>query len=176
MLRLLLAPLLLLGACAGPTPETLLEDPTSGPAWTVILVRHAEKTADAEDPGLTAAGEARAMTLQLMLRSAELDAVHSTDFRRTKDTVASLVAWKNLQLRFYNARKLDDFALDLRLEGGRHLVVGHSNTTPALVAALGGEAGSDIRDDEYDRMYVVTGGNGSEVRTLLLHFQESALE
>ena len=111
MLRLLLAPLLLLGACAGPTPETLLEDPTSGPAWTVILVRHAEKTADANDPGLTPAGEARAMTLQLMLRSTELDAVHSTDFRRTKDTVANLTAWNNLQLRFYDARSLDDLAL-----------------------------------------------------------------
>jgi broad specificity phosphatase PhoE len=176
MLRLLLAPLLLLAACAGPTAETLLEDPTSGPAWTVYLVRHAEKTADQQDPGLTPTGEARAMTLQLMLRSAKLDAIHSTDYRRTKDTVATLAAWRNLQLRFYDPRALDALALELRLEGGQHLVVGHSNTTPAMVAALGGEPGSEIREDEYDRLYVVTGGDGSEVRTLLLHFQESALE
>lgn len=176
MLRLLLAPLLLLGACSSPTPETSLEDPTSEPAWTVILVRHAEKTADAEDPGLSAAGEARAMTLQRMLRSADLDAVHSTDYRRTKDTVANLAAREDLQLRLYDPRALDDLALNLRLEGGRHLVVGHSNTTPNLVAALGGDPGSAILETEYDRMYVVTGGEGIDVRTLLLHFQEKALE
>ena len=31
----------------------------------------------------------------------------------------------------YDPRKLADFAAQLRHSGGRHLVVGHSNTTPS---------------------------------------------
>ena len=38
---------------------------------------------------------------------------------------------------------------------GRHLVVGHRNTTPDVVQKLGGEPGPAISDTEYDRFYVV---------------------
>ena len=42
-------------------------------------------------------------------------------------------------------------------------MVGHSNTTPALVEALGGDPGSPIESLEYDRLYMVTfeGGVGT---------------
>jgi len=40
--------------------------------------------------------------------------------------------------------------------GGRALVVGHSNTIPAIVRKLSGMSVADIPDDEYDNLYVVT--------------------
>jgi bisphosphoglycerate-dependent phosphoglycerate mutase len=36
------------------------------------------------------------------------------------------------------------------------LIAGHSNTVPAIITALGGGSMSDIPDNEYDNLYVVT--------------------
>ncbi len=52
---------------------------------------------------------------------------------------------------------------------GRHLVVGHSNTTHDLVTALGGDPGPPIESLEYDRLYLVSMEEGG-VRTILLRF------
>jgi len=52
---------------------------------------------------------------------------------------------------------------------GRHLVLGHSNTTPQLVEALGGEPGAPIEEMEYDRLYIVTLMDG-RTSTVLLRF------
>lgn len=42
-----------------------------------------------------------------------------------------------------------------RHAGEAVLVVGHSNTVPAIVAALSGHEVAPIDDDEYDRLYLV---------------------
>jgi len=47
-------------------------------------------------------------------------------------------------------------AAKLKATPGRHLVVGHSNTTPQLTELLGGDGGEPIVEaTEYDRLYVV---------------------
>jgi len=54
---------------------------------TVVLVRHAEKApAPADDPPLTAAGEARARDLWTAVHDAGVDAVITTQFVRTRAT------------------------------------------------------------------------------------------
>ena len=58
----------------------------------------------------------------------------------------------------------------LRSTPGHHLVVGHSNTTPALVEALGGDPVSPIDEMEYDRFYLVTVSPGGVVTSTLLRF------
>ena len=135
----------------------------------VILVRHAEKQSG-EDPELTTAGRQRAEKLATMLRDADLTAVHSTDFRRTRSTARPTAEAKQLDLNSYDPRDLPAFAEQLREQGGRHLVVGHSNTTPALVKALGGEAEDTITEDEFDRLYIVTLGTDGRVSTVLLRY------
>ncbi len=58
----------------------------------------------------------------------------------------------------------------LRSTPGHHLVVGHSNTTPALVEALGGDPIAPIDEMEYDRIYVVTVAPDGTVSSSLLRF------
>lgn len=135
-----------LAACAG-VPE---------PDPTIYLVRHAEKQADSPDPGLTPAGEARALALAERLSEAGLAAIYSSPYRRTRDTAAPVAARTGLSVTEYDPRALDVLAGRLREEGLTALVVGHSNTTPELAAALGAEPGAPIREaDEYDRIYVI---------------------
>lgn len=123
----------------------------------VYLVRHAEKETATEDPALSEAGELRALQLAELLKDAGIAYVYSTDFARSRDTVAPLVARLGLTVTLYNWDKMDALAAELTVPGRCSLVVGHSDTTPELVGILGGDPGSPLDEpEEYDRLYVVT--------------------
>lgn len=144
---------------------------TKGDSLEVFLVRHGEKVDQSRDPELSPAGYVRAATLAQTLHSAEIEYVHSTNFIRTRKTAEPLAAINELEINLYDPRNLKSFAEELRRTGGRHLVVGHSNTTPRLVEELGGEPGLDIDEyDEYDRLYLVSVGSDGEVSTVLLRY------
>lgn len=130
--------------------------PVASDTVVVYLVRHAEKADDSRDPPLSETGKARAAELARLLTDGGVTHVWSTDFDRTRSTGRPVAVAKGLEVRFYDAGDLQGFATQLAATPGRHLVVGHSNTTPALVRALGGNPGNLMADSEYDRLYVVT--------------------
>lgn len=137
----------------------------------VFLVRHAEKASDGSDPGLTPEGLRRAEQLAEVLRGAGIDRVHSTDYRRTRMTAEPTARLLEREVELYDPRALPTLVVRLHEAGGRHLVVGHSNTTPALVSLLGGEPGEPIDEErEYDRLYVVRVGEEAPVETILLRY------
>lgn len=142
-------------------------------ATVVFLVRHAEKVDDSRDPPLSEAGRERATLLAKWLRDARLTHLHSTDLERTRDTAAPIARQSSLEVRFYNPQDLEGFATRLRATPGRHLVSGHSDTTPMLVRLLGGES-SDIPDHEYDRLYVLTLEPAGAATTVLIRFGASS--
>jgi phosphohistidine phosphatase SixA len=133
----------------------------------VYLVRHAEKADTSRDPALSPAGKARAAELARMLGDAGVTQVWSTDFERTRSTARPTAEARGLQVQIYDPNDLKGFAARLAATPGRHLVVGHSNTTPALVRALGGTPGNLMADSEYDRFYVVTLGGTAPVTVQL---------
>jgi len=154
-----------ISGCA-PNADTPLADPV-----VVYLVRHAERAEDGtNDPPISEAGLARAQELAVVLEDAGIDHVHSTDLKRTRQTGAPLVEAAGLAVQVYDPSDLPAFAATLRAAPGRHLVLGHSNTTPELVAALGGDAGEPLEDGEYDRLYVVVIPARGPVSTVLLHY------
>ena len=131
----------------------------------VVLVRHAEKLDDSRDAELSETGRARAEVLAALLKDMKIDTIYSSDYIRTRDTARPLA--EALGLELYNPGDLEALATKLRAAEGRILVVGHSNTTPRLVGLIGGEPGTDIADDEYDRLYIVVAGSGGPVTSLL---------
>ena len=137
---------------------------------TVFLVRHSEKE-PGKDPALTPEGQGRAQSLSGLLGSVQLDAIYSTDYRRTRDTAEPTADEQGLSVSLYSPRKLKEFAKQLKQRGGQVLVVGHSNTTPQLVSLLGGEAGQPIDEKrEFDRLYLVQTGSAGQASTLVLRF------
>lgn len=124
----------------------------------VVLVRHAERAAEpANDPPLSEAGAARALELARVLADAQITHIFSTETQRTMDTARPLAAQLGLEIRPYNPRDLEGLAELLRSTPGRHLVVGHSNTTDVLSGILGGETfGELVEAWEYDRLYFLT--------------------
>jgi phosphohistidine phosphatase SixA len=137
----------------------------------VFLVRHGEKADFTEDAELSAAGRERAAALARTLRSAEIEYVHSSDFIRTRETAAPTAAEYGLEVELYDPRELPTLVEKLRGTGGRHLVVGHSITTPPMVELLGGEPTSAINEEgEYDRLYIVTIGSDSTASSVLIRY------
>ena len=138
----------------------------------VYVVRHSERAEDGtNDPPISEAGWARSRLIAEMLDDAGVTRVHSTDFKRTRSTGQPTAEAEGAEIESYDPRDLPGFAARLKTMPGRHLVLGHSNTTPQLVEALGGNPGAAIEEMEYDRFYIVTIAGGT-LSTVLLRFGE----
>ena len=119
----------------------------------VILTRHAEP-GPGSNPGLSAAGRTRAELLANALGDAALTAIFTSDLRRTKETAEPIAARAQIQPREISSDP-QAARLDVLAAGERVLVVGHTNTVPQLIEALGGPATVEIDADEFDRLFVV---------------------
>lgn len=160
---------------AGLTAALLMGCTAKEPAFdaTYYLVRHAEKTTEKPDPGLTQEGQQRAQDLAQRLSDVPLTAIYSSDYIRTRDTAAPIAKAQGLEVILYDPRDLEGFAKTLLAQKGHILVVGHSNTTPQLSAMLGGEAGEPIVEvTEYDRFYVLS-KMGSDVKTTIERYGQA---
>jgi broad specificity phosphatase PhoE len=133
-------------------------------ATTVIVVRHAEKgTDDPRDPSLTDAGRARALALRDVLKDASVSAIYSTQYKRTRQTVEPLAAQSALTIieRPVNSANSATYAADIAREvlganrGKTIVIVGHSNTVPAIVQAFTGVPVKAMEDTEYDHIFIV---------------------
>lgn len=158
------------GEPAAAIERALAARPDTARGTVVFVVRHAEKdTAYRDDPPLTPAGRARAALLARTLAAAGVTRVFSTPTRRTRDTAAPLAAAIGDSVRLVGPTALLLERLAALAPGERALVVGHSNTVPDLVSALGG-APAPIADHEYDRLYVVIRTPGRPATVVLLHY------
>ncbi len=172
----LLAAVSVLGSVPPVSAIQVPADGDSGPV-VVYLVRHAEKAEDGtDDPPLTLAGQIRVRVLRQMLNDAGLTHVYTTDWKRTRDTARPFAEALGVEPTVYDPRRLQAFAATLRGTPGIHFVSGHSNTTPLLVAALGGNPFEPIDEMEYDRLYIVVIHPGQPPLTTLLRFGEPYVE
>jgi broad specificity phosphatase PhoE len=108
------------------------------------------------DPDLSEAGRARAQSLAKTLRDAGITAIYVTDLKRTQQTAAHLA--KALGIKPTIPLPNDTTALSARLRDirrGNVLVVGHSDTVPKLIKALGIAASISLNDTDYDNLFVV---------------------
>jgi broad specificity phosphatase PhoE len=130
---------------------------------TVIVIRHAEKDlAGGTDPKLTGDGEARAALLARLFgvsgAQGRIDAIYVSATERSRATAAPLAAALHVTpvIAAGDAKGLARRVLREH-SGGRVLIVGHSDTVPAIVAELSGERDiPEIGAAEYGAMYIVT--------------------
>ena len=139
----------------------------------VIFTRHAEKGATPpKDPPLTEAGQKRAEVLGSMLADSGVDTIYVTEFRRTQQTAAPLAARVHVKPTVIAANDTEGLVNAIRARtSGVVVVVGHSNTLPAIVAALGGPA-IKIADNEYDNLFVLTVG-AAQSSLVRMHYGSS---
>jgi broad specificity phosphatase PhoE len=144
----------------------------------VFLVRHAEKEAGVSNPSLTAEGQARAQALAHALEDAGIQAIYSTEFARTQQTAQAVSEAIGVDVQTFPVGNdgMEAFIAGMASEirdnqGGRRvLVVGHSNTVPALMRALGATEATDLTEKDYDDLFVVELGEAGSARLLQLHY------
>jgi lysophospholipase L1-like esterase/phosphohistidine phosphatase SixA len=142
----------------------------AGPT-TVILVRHAEKASP--DGPLSPSGEARAKELAHVLSSVHPEAIFVTPKVRTQQTVAPLAAANGIRPTIIplGSTYVNAVAEAIKQHEGYTVVVaGHSDTTPAVIRALGVRNPPEISDGEYDNLFIVTLNPPSPPQLVILHY------
>jgi broad specificity phosphatase PhoE len=145
----------------------------------VFVVRHGEKASDASEAGtpLSEAGQKRAQKLAVLLQDAGITAVYSTDTVRTRTTAQPLASALHVETQIYDPKdaqgKVSAAAVLERLQKEPQavvLVVGHSNTVPLLLSALGVPGKIEIGDQDYDNLFLVVPRAAGEPVFLRLKF------
>ena len=130
------------------------------PVTTVILIRHAEKNIEPDnpDPDLSPAGQARAQELVRMFGDAGINAIYATQYKRTQQTVKPLADRLGLPINQVNSKNTADLVAQIQAQhaGQVIFVAGHNNTVPEIIAALGGPTFPVIPETEFDNLYIVT--------------------
>ena len=130
------------------------------PVTTVILVRHAEKVIDPNNPDvdLSPAGQARAQELVRMFGDAGINAIYATQYKRTLETAKPLADKLGLPVNQVNSKSTADLLAQIRSQHSGQVIFisGHNNTVPEIIAALGGPTYPTIPETEYDNLYIVT--------------------
>ena len=139
-------------------------------ATTVFLVRHAEKAdAPREDPPLLETGTARAQLLARILGKSGIKAIYTSQYLRTRATAEPLAKQLgiasvaiSLKMSTSNPRQVSSESIQEIVEkiyqraGENALVIGHSNSVPDVIKALGGDVVPTMDEKEFDDLFVVT--------------------
>ena len=130
------------------------------PVTTVIVVRHAEKNiqSDNPDPDLSPAGQVRAQEIAREFAESGIQAIYATQYRRTQQTVAPLANRLGLPITSIDAKQSEELTRRILSSnrGQTVFVAGHNNTVPEIVNLLSGEKFPLIPESEYDNMFIVT--------------------
>ena len=126
----------------------------------VVIVRHAEKATNSDkDPDLSPAGVARAEMLGSMLKISGIKSVFATEFKRTQQTGAIVgKAIGGVTPTVIAADATAELTSKLRALNANAVVVGHGNTIPNLIKALGIDEPIEITENDYSQIFVVTLG------------------
>ncbi|MDT3403460.1 phosphoglycerate mutase family protein [Mucilaginibacter terrae] len=144
---------------------------------TIWLVRHAEKqTSEAmmsSDPELSETGKLRAIDLANVLKRYPINAIYSTNYKRTLATAAPLAAEVKVSPVIYDAKDLAGIASKtLQYNKGKQvLIVGHSNTLIPVIKALKAELPfNELTDDDYDMLFKVVVDDNGNAKLTIAHY------
>jgi broad specificity phosphatase PhoE len=99
------------------------------------------------------------------LASAKITSIITTQYRRTRDTAAPLAKATGIEPLVVPAERGDlpahvrDVVNAIRRQSGNVLVVGHSDTVSAILAALNGPTLPKLCDNSFDHIYVLAYAN-----------------
>jgi broad specificity phosphatase PhoE len=138
-------------------------------APVVFIVRHAEKASTGgKDPALSVQGQKRADALVHILKGSQITSVFVTEFKRTQETAAPTAREAHVSPTLVSANDIGALVEKLRALNGNALVVGHGNTIPDLLKALGIATPVSIPEDDYTEIFVVLVGDAPQL--LRLHY------
>ena len=128
---------------------------------SVYVMRHLNTPAGERDPDLLPEGQRGAEALATWFHEERPVAIYVTDYKRTRQSVAPLAARLGLTPILYDPADTPALIARIRAEHGAVLVVGHSNTVPDIVAALGGERPPALAHEDFGDIWRVAPGGAT---------------
>jgi broad specificity phosphatase PhoE len=123
---------------------------------TYYFIRHAEKVDASKDPDLSAIGCERAMLWNDIFNEIKFNAIYSTNYKRTIQTVTPIAVTQQIAIKLYDPKTLSIESFKKENIGKKVLIVGHSNTIPSFVNLLIDEKKyPDIEDRTFGNLYMV---------------------
>ncbi|HMC91353.1 MAG TPA: phosphoglycerate mutase family protein [Allosphingosinicella sp.] len=135
------------------------------PAPGVYVMRHLQKDAG-DDPGLSTEGRANAERLAGWFGTDAPRAIYVSSTRRARETAAPLARKLHIEPKEYAPADVAGLVARVRQESGTVLIVGHSNTVPVIVEALGGARPAAIPDDSFGDIWRVAPDGRTEKKSL----------
>jgi broad specificity phosphatase PhoE len=124
---------------------------------TYYFIRHAEKVDNSKNPDLSEIGLQRSKLWNEIFSEIKLDAIYSTDFKRTLQTVTPMATNNKISIINYDPKTIDIESFKKNTLGKKVLVVGHSNTIPNLVnQIINKKIYNDMDDVTFGNLYIVT--------------------
>ena len=105
---------------------------------TIFIVRHA-----------------RAASLPTAVNDSGTTEIYTSEAKRTQQTAAPLAKALHVEPTIIQANDRAALVAKLHSSSGNFLVVGHGNTIPEIINALGIAAPVTIADSDYDNLFVV---------------------
>jgi len=152
----LLGALAALAACATATAQP--------PAPTIFVVRHFNTPAGERDPDLLPEGQRNAELLASWFGPVRPRAIYVSDFKRTRQTAAPLAARLGVEPIVYDHADTPGLIARVRAGPLPALIVGHSNTVPDIVAALGGTRPAPLVHEDFGDIWRIE-ADGTTFRT-----------
>jgi phosphohistidine phosphatase SixA len=163
--RIMLIRLTLVMLLLAVTGCVVADEPRAQPH--IYVMRHLHTPAGASDPDLTQEGRRYAALLDDWFRRDPPNVIYSSTARRAQQTVERLARRLKLTPRLYDPGDTPGLVAALLKERGTILVVGHSNTVPDIVAALGGQRPAPLVHEDFADIWHISGSNRATTRTRL---------
>lgn len=141
-----------------------------------FIIRHVEKQAEKDDPGLSPEGIKRAEMYAKVFEHEHFSAILVTQYKRTLETalpIAKTFGISPVTVRI-EPQKMESHIADLlsivyrEHKGEKVLVISHSNVIPKLLQSLGCDGEIEIKDEEYYNLFIVTVTNEGNVSCVRL--------
>lgn len=151
--------LLILAGCAYIAPIQ--------PASTFYVMRHLHTVEGAPDPDLTPEGQRHAERLANWFTAEPPATIFVSNTKRARQSAAPLAARLGITPIVYDARDTAGLMREMMKEPPPVLVIGHSNTVPDIVAALGGARPAALVHQDFGDVWTISGSRRTVTRSKL---------
>ncbi len=112
---------------------------------------------------------ARAAALATVLKDAKIKSVYATEFKRTQATAKPTAQAAGVEVTVMPGKETAALVAKLKKARSNVLVVGHSNTIPDIIKALGLPKPAAIGDGDYDNLFIVV--RSAPPKLIRLHYR-----
>ena len=123
------------------------------PPATFYVMRHLHTPAGVQDPDLTAEGQRYAQLLANQFPGEPPASIFVSNTKRAQQTAAPLAAKLGITPRVYDPRDTRFLITEIMKEPPPVLIVGHSNTVPDIIAALGGRRPKPLTHEDFGDLW-----------------------